>query len=353
MGASLSGRTLDGQWELEARVASGSYATVYRALDVVEGGHVAVKVLTEVSSPEADARFRAEFELLRRFAHPHIVRGHAVGTVDGHPYMVLDYVAGGNVLSLLDEAGPLDAGTAARIGVQVLAALAHAHAKGVVHRDVKPGNVLVDAAGDARLCDFGIARSGDGRARLTQAGSSLGTLLYMAPEQRVDAHMVDLTSDIFSVGCLLYRLVTDESPADLFTLAPDAERWAAVPEPLRPVLLRATHALPWERYSDDRAMAAALLALVPPDRREALMRACDPQRFPEPDPSVRVGALVEEPTASIERSAVPSPAASPPSDPAGRPAVGARGSPPSPWPWRIAVAVFVVILIGIGTMLVG
>lgn len=356
MTGTLAGTVLDGRWSLTARIASGSFASVYRALDLETGKERAVKILTEVATPEAVQRFRAEFETLRRMTHPHVVGSHAVGTVEGRPYMVLDLVSGGNVTVLLDD-GPIDAERACVIGVQVLAGLAEAHARGVVHRDVKPGNVLVDDRGGALVCDFGIARieSAD-QVRLTQVGASLGTLLYMSPEQRLDAHAVDLTADLYGVGCLLYRLVTDESPADLFSAAPGSARWAAVPEVLRPVLIRATRGLPEDRYPDARAMAEALLAALPAERRAEVeaMPGCDPLRFPVPDPNVRVGTFADEATVPGEPRVPPRKKPAPP--PAARPAPGvakrARRAP-SPWPWRIGVAVFAVVVIGVVGMMLG
>ncbi len=356
MQGSLAGVLLDGRWLLEGRVASGSFASVYRAIDKQSGGHYAVKILTEVASPEAEARFRSEFETLARLSHPHIVRGHAVGTINGRPYMVLDYVPGGNVLSLVDEGGPLDVPTAARIAVQVLSALAEAHARGVIHRDVKPGNVLVDARGDVLLCDFGIARIDGGKAQLTQVGSSLGTLLYMAPEQRLDAATVDLTADLFGVGSLLYRLVSDESPADLFALGPDAPRWNDVPEELRPIVQRATRATPAERYPDAREMAAALLELIPAERRKLLSPVCDPWSFPVPDPQVRVGTFAEEPTSPNEKGRPKRKKADGAERTAGAGTGEVRRAPPpepSPWPWRIGVAVVAVVVMAVAGMVLG
>jgi len=361
MSAPLTGRVLGGRWALEARVASGSYATVYRAVDATDGTVYAVKILTEVATPEAESRFRAEYEMLRRFSHPAIVRGHAVGTVEGRPYMVLDYVSGGNVLSLLDD-GPLDAGAAARIALQVLAGLAEAHGAGVVHRDVKPGNVLVDDAGDARLCDFGIARvTGASAAKLTQVGTRLGTLLYMAPEQRLDASAVDLTADIYSVGCLLYRLVTDETPADLFALDADAPRWEAVPPALRPIVLRATRTNPADRYPDAREMAAALLELLPAASRVTLGATFDPWCYPVPDPGVRVGAHAEAPAAPNATKKPPRsgdkvvgggtglvrPDSLRRAGPLAPPAPRASTRTASPWPWRFALGVFFVVVIAV------
>lgn len=290
MSANLIGALLESRFRVTARFAGGASAWVYRAEDTRTGAQRAVKVLVEAAAADVQARFRGEMALLSRLNHPYIVPVHAVGVVEGLPYMVMDLVEGGSVLDLRNDDGPLHIEDVCILAIQVLSALAEAHKHGIVHRDVKPGNVLVDDKGNARLCDFGIARYDAARQeRLTSTGYSLGTLLYMAPEQRLDARMSDLTVDLYGVGTLLFRLATDENPADLFTAEAGNARWAALPEALRPIVLRATRATPAERYPDARSMAAALLAILPADRRAALLAlpATDPAAFPAPAKDVR------------------------------------------------------------------
>ena len=290
MSDSLIGTVVAARYRVEERVAGGASAWVYRAIDLPTGAMRALKVLTEAASPELQARFADEMELLRRLRHPYIVQVHAVGVIDDLPYMVMDFVEGGSVLALRNEDGPLLLEDAASLGVQVLSALAEAHANGIVHRDVKPGNVLVDDAGNARLCDFGVARyHADARTRLTATGSSLGTLLYMAPEQRVDAHRADLTSDLYSVGTLLYRLLSDATPVDLFTAGRDDPRWEELPEAARDVVFRATRATREERWPNARAMAEALLYALPTESCTALLASPggDPAAFRPPAAAVR------------------------------------------------------------------
>jgi len=301
----LIGTVVAARYRVEERVAGGASAWVYRATDLPTGAMRALKVLTEAASPELQARFSDEMELLRLLRHPYIVQVHAVGVIDDLPYMVLDFVEGGSVLALRNEDGPLLLEDAAFLGVQLLSALAEAHAHGVVHRDVKPGNVLVDEAGNARLCDFGVARyHAAARARLTATGNSLGTLLYMAPEQRIDAHRADLTSDLYSVGTLLYRLLCDANAADLFIAPRGDTRWLALPEAARDVVFRATRATPDERWPNARAMAEALLAALPADRRAALLASPggDPKGFRAPAPAVRPQGTNPPPAAADEPS---------------------------------------------------
>ncbi|MES2642943.1 MAG: serine/threonine-protein kinase [Myxococcota bacterium] len=304
MSANLIGALLESRFRVTERFAGGASAWVYRAQDTRTGAQRAVKVLVEAAAVDVQARFRGEMALLSRLKHPYIVPVHAVGVIEGQPYMVMDLVEGGSVLDLRNDDGPLLQDDVCVLAIQVLSALAEAHKHGIVHRDVKPGNVLVDDAGNARLCDFGIARYDAARQeRLTSTGYSLGTLLYMAPEQRLDARMSDLTVDVYGVGTLLFRLATDDNPADLFVAQKDDPRWSALPEALRPIVFRATRATPAERWPDARSMAAALLALLPADRRAALLAlpGGDPAAFPAPAREIRpVGVPVRaaRPTSS-------------------------------------------------------
>lgn len=351
MVGTLIGTRLDGRFRIEERFAGGASAWVYRAIDEQTGATRAVKVLVDAASPELQARFRAEMALLSRLHHPSIVPVHAVGVVEGLPYMVMDFVAGGSVLARRNEDGPLPLEDACVLAIQVLSALAEAHGNGIVHRDVKPGNVLVDEAGNAELCDFGIARHLDAtRERLTSTGISLGTLLYMAPEQRLDAHRADLTVDLYGVGTLLFRLVTDANPADLFTADIGAKRWAALPEPLRPLVWRATRTEPRDRWPSARAMAEALLAQLSPARREALVSlpGGDPARFPAPAASVRPPEALpefdedDEKTDEIIRPGPPGR----PGKPSGAP-VPKAPTASSPWPWRLGGSAVALVLAGL------
>ncbi|MDP2307374.1 MAG: serine/threonine-protein kinase [Pseudomonadota bacterium] len=298
MSANLIGALLDSRFRVTERFAGGATAWVYRAEDTRTGAKRAVKVLVDAAADDVHARFRGEMALLSGLHHPYIVPVHAVGVIEGLPFMVMDLVEGGSVLELRNDDGPLLLEDVCVLAIQVLSALAEAHRHGIVHRDVKPGNVLVDDAGNARLCDFGIARyDAAQRDRLTCTGYALGTLLYMAPEQRLDPRTSDLTVDLYGVGTLLFRLATDENPADLFTADAGSVRWEALPEVLRPLVFRATRATPAERWPDARSMAAALLALLPPERRAALLAlpGGDPASFPVPANSVRpLSALAAE-----------------------------------------------------------
>ena len=200
------GDILDGRYRLGPEIGRGGMADVYRARDLVTGDDVAVKVL-RASDPVADRWLGREQAALGRLDHPALVRLRATGSADGRPYLVLDLVDGRPLSDLLRE-GPLGAGRAAELGAHVAAGLAHAHAAGVTHRDVKPANILIDAAGRPRLADFGIARLSE-VTTATAAGVVLGTAAYLAPEQ-VRAEPVGPPADIYALGVVLIECITGE-----------------------------------------------------------------------------------------------------------------------------------------------
>lgn len=185
-------------------------ARVHRGTDVVLGRDVAVKLLTG-AEPDDLARFRGESRLLARLAHPGIVTGYDAGSDGGTDYLVMELVEGPSLSQLLRQRATssghaLPPDEAAAIGRQVADALAAVHAAGVTHRDVKPGNVLLDARGRAHLADFGIARS-VGATRVTRTGMTIGTAAYLAPEQ-VAGESVGPPADVYSLGLVLLEALT-------------------------------------------------------------------------------------------------------------------------------------------------
>ncbi len=265
---------LGGRYRLGEVIGTGGTATVYRATDASLGVERAVKVLRvdALGAESSRARLRAEARTMARVTHPNILRVYDVGTDEDADFVVMELAVGGSLQDRLDHRGPLPPQVACRYALQVLGALAAAHDAGVIHRDVKPQNVLLDTHGVAMLADFGIALLADGReSRHTQMGVAMGSMTYMPPEQRLDARGVGVGADVYAAGATLYALLTGASPVDLFLAAPGSVRWEDVPEPLRPVLQRATRLVPEERWGSARAMAAALLAAMdrlPPDPDE-------------------------------------------------------------------------------------
>jgi serine/threonine protein kinase len=197
---------LGDRYKLGPIIGRGGGADVYRADDLESGRPVAVKVLRAVNPADLH-RFEQEGEALQRLDHPSIVRMCDEGEQDGVPYLVLDLIDG-EPLSMVLLRGPLDEEEVVRIGEVLAEALAHAHGLGIIHRDVKPGNVLFDGSGNVHLTDFGIARLTDVTA-ITATGFVIGTAAYLAPEQ-VNGEGASPASDIYALGLVLIESLTGQ-----------------------------------------------------------------------------------------------------------------------------------------------
>ena len=199
-----------GRYELVRPLGHGAMATVDLAHDVELDRPVALKRLAENLARDKDLRrrFLREARLAARLAHPNVVRVFDVGEDDGRPFIAMEYVEGETLAELVARRGALPAAEAATLGVQACAGLAAAHAAGLVHRDVKPQNLLLGTDGVLKLGDFGIAAGHDG-TRLTLVGTVLGTAGYLAPEQ-ARGEQVTAAADIYAVGAVLYELLTGE-----------------------------------------------------------------------------------------------------------------------------------------------
>src|SRR3984885_9650385 len=214
--STILGTSLNGRYRLEARIASGGMSTVYRAFDETLERQVAVKLMhREVAADSAQLeRFRREARSVARLSHPHIVGVIDTGD-DGdpthpRPYIVLEYVEGETLKERIRRNGRLPITEAIAYAIEIARALGLAHAQHIVHRDVKPQNVLIDHEGSAKVTDFGIARTleEDG---LTADGRVLGTTDYVSPEQALGRH-VSGQSDLYSLGVVLYEMLTGEVP---------------------------------------------------------------------------------------------------------------------------------------------
>ncbi len=200
---------------LERELGSGGMARVFLGRDEVLDRPVAVKVLNPVhGGTDIGGRFQREGRTAARLAHPNIVQVYDAGegTLDGHssPYIVMEYVPGGDLKELIDRRGRLSGAELSRLGVEVCSGLAHAHERGVIHRDIKPHNILLDENGHAKVTDFGIARALD-TSQATLTGAYLGTALYSSPEQ-LKGEKVTPKSDVYSLGTTLYQAATGEPP---------------------------------------------------------------------------------------------------------------------------------------------
>ncbi|HWJ96982.1 MAG TPA: protein kinase, partial [Acidimicrobiales bacterium] len=253
---------LNGRYELHRRVGRGGMAEVYLARDRLLDRLVAIKILFPefATDPSFVARFRREAQAAANLNHPNIVGVYDWGKERGTYYIVMEYVDGQTVSEILRNEGPIEPKRAAGIAADVAAALGFAHRKGVVHRDVKPGNVLITKAGEVKVADFGIARAmtASSEENLTQTGSVMGTATYFSPEQ-AQGKPVDARSDLYSLGVVLYEMASGKPPfsAD----SPVAIAYKHVQEPI-PSLAEKVPGIP----RDYEAITMRALAKDPDDR---------------------------------------------------------------------------------------
>jgi len=268
------GDVLGGRYRLVELLGQGGMATIYRATDAQLGREVAVKVLHPQYGRDPDfvARFKQEAQAAASLSHPNIVGVYDFGTDADGPYIVMELVDGEDVATLLARNGPLPPRQAARLAAEVAHALAAAHARGIVHRDVKPGNILVSSDGRVKVADFGIARAW-ADARLTLPGVTLGSVHYFSPEQALGEQATE-KSDIYSLGIVLYELLTGRRPWEGDNAAAVAMARISAPPPLvsdvRPNVPPVLEAIdrkalspdPAARYPTADAMADALEAFL-------------------------------------------------------------------------------------------
>jgi eukaryotic-like serine/threonine-protein kinase len=262
----LTGTILSARYRLESKLGSGGMSTVYLARDETLERWVAVKVLhREISDqPDQIERFRREARAVAQVSHPNVVAVIDAGEDGGRPYIVFEYVEGETLKHRIEELGHLPLDEAAAYAIEIGRGLGAAHSRMLVHRDVKPQNVLIDPEGRAKVTDFGIAREleSDG---LTKTGRVLGTTDYVSPEQAMGQE-VDARSDIYSLGILLYEMLTGDVPFKAETLVGVAMKHVNEPMPdvqrkrrdtssaLAAVIDRSTAKEPKRRYSDMPAM---------------------------------------------------------------------------------------------------
>ena len=208
----MVGELIADRYELEELVGTGGMSSVYRARDRLLERHVAIKILHEHYSRDADyiERFRREARAAAKLSHPNIVTVIDRGEADGRQFIVFEFVDGQNLKQLIEGRGRLPVRDALELGIEIGRALAFAHAQGLVHRDVKPQNVLL-GSGDVKVTDFGIARSLDVNIGLTQTGTVLGTGEYISPEQAT-GQRVDERTDVYSLGVVIYELLDGDPP---------------------------------------------------------------------------------------------------------------------------------------------
>jgi serine/threonine-protein kinase len=351
------GTIVDGRYRVLSRLGSGGMADVFCAEDQQLGRKVALKLLHRrfAEDPGFVERFRREAQAAAGLQHPNVVSVYDRGSHDDTYYIVMEYLPGRTLKQLIRDEAPLDPVRAIDITIQILKAARFAHRRGIIHRDLKPHNVMVEDDSDhVKVTDFGIARAG--ASDMTETGSIMGTAQYLSPEQ-AQGHAVSASSDLYSVGVVLYELLTGRVPFDAdsaVTIAlkhvseapvPPSKVNPNVPPELEQVVLWALNKDPVHRPADDDQFISAL-----EQAREAIVSGTRGQRTASfaavggapaplpapparrsPPPEIVPAVLAEGPVAEVPPDVT---------DPARPP----RSGGPGPWPWVLLV----VLLIGAG-----
>jgi serine/threonine-protein kinase len=317
-----SAQVFSGRYEILRHLARGGMAEVYLAHDLMLDRRVALKVLFPELSTDRNfvERFRREAQAAANLSHPNIVSIYDWGEEDGTYFIVMEYIEGRTLGQIIRGEGPLLADRAAEIGADVAAALAFAHRSGVVHRDVKPGNVLISPSGQVKVTDFGIARAANSDQDLTQTGAVMGTATYFSPEQ-AQGNKVDGRSDEYSLGVVLYEMVVGkppfqgdnpmaiaykhvrEEPVPPRRVNPD------VPEAFEAIVLQAMAKNPNDRYMSADELRQDLLRF----RQGRMVLANPTVAVPVIDTTVAAPAF--EATRTMDRTTTGRPAGPPPPPP--------------------------------------
>jgi eukaryotic-like serine/threonine-protein kinase len=358
-------RILAGRYRLEEVIGRGGMSTVYRGTDLSLHRVVAVKVALDPlveESPIYLARFTREAQSAAAIGHPGVVTVYDAGADGPTRFIVMEFVPGKSLADILKEERPLDPERAANIAAQVADALSAAHAAGIIHRDIKPGNIMVEPSGSVKVLDFGIARAVDGHS-LTQTATVLGTSAYMSPEQAL-GQPVDARSDIYSLGCVLYEMLTGQPPfvADVAAAVmhqhvrvapkPAIERNPAIPASLNTLVMEMLAKQPKDRPQTAAEVRDRIVAAISQDpQADALttlaMAAAAPTAATVPIEATHIPPAAE--------SSAPGPRAQTPTAPRRR---EARQPPPTEPPprksrtglWAL-IAVIAALLLGGGAAL--
>jgi serine/threonine-protein kinase len=314
----------DGRYRVIERIGSGGMADVWLAEDQQLGRRVALKLLHRrfAEDPEFVARFKREASAAGGLQHANVVGVYDRGEWDGTSYIAMEYLEGSSLKRVITENAPLDPVWAIDVCLQVLRAARFAHRAGIIHRDIKPHNVIVDADGRAKVTDFGIARAG--ASEMTETGSIMGTAHYIAPEQ-AQGHAVSAQSDLYSIGIVLYEMLAGRVPFDgesAVTIAlkqvseppVPPSQYADVPPDLEAVVLRALEKDPARRFADADEFIAALEVV-----RERIVSGAEPGEataaFGAVPPLAPVDADEEEPEERDRRM----------------------------WPWAVAIGLILLV----------
>ncbi len=253
-----------GRYVLQRTLGSGGMATVYLATDTLLQVDRAVKLLAPrfASHGRVRQRFLDEARTMARLKHPNVVTVFDVGMEGERPFIVMENIEGGSLMEYIQLHGPADITVAIEIMQGVLSGLGLAHDHGIIHRDIKPHNVLLAEQGVPKVTDFGIARVEDREDSLTKTGAMMGTLAYMAPEQRQNARGVGAGADIYAAGATLYVMLTGRDPFDLYSSELHDELFLGVSKPIADVIKQACRYRPEHRHKSAQELHRALGAVL-------------------------------------------------------------------------------------------
>ncbi|MQY21313.1 Stk1 family PASTA domain-containing Ser/Thr kinase [Nocardia macrotermitis] len=311
-GGQLIGQILDGRYRIDAPIARGGMSMVFRGVDTRLDRPVAIKVMDPkfAGDPQFLSRFEFEARAVAKLKHPSLVAVYDQGVDGEHPFLIMELVEGGTLRELLRERGPMPPHAVAAVAEPVLAAIGVAHRAGLVHRDVKPENVLISDAGEVKIADFGLVRAVAG-SNITSSSVILGTAAYLSPEQ-VSNGSADARSDVYSFGILIFEMLTGRTPFTGDTSlsiayqrvekdVPNPSRFIeGVPPEFDELVARATAREPAHRFTDATEMAAELRRIVrelnlpayrvpapreSAEHQSARYRAVTPQHPAPPEPA--------------------------------------------------------------------
>jgi serine/threonine protein kinase len=285
--AGRAGDLLLGSYVLLERLGEGGMGAVFKARNWKLGRVVALKLIRKerLANDDAVRRFRREIRAAAQLTHPNIVHAYDADEVDGTHFFVMEYVVGRDLARVVKEQGPLPLAAACDCVRQAALGLQHAHERGLVHRDVKPANLLLTERGVVKILDMGLAQLGEsaadeGSSTLTQEGLIMGTLDYIAPEQAANSHNVDVRADLYSLGCTFYHLLAGRTPFPAgspveklykhrYEEPAPLERWRTdVPPSIAVVVARLMAKLPSDRYQTPAEVAAVLASAASAAHRD-------------------------------------------------------------------------------------
>ncbi|NLK51744.1 MAG: Stk1 family PASTA domain-containing Ser/Thr kinase [Syntrophomonadaceae bacterium] len=298
----MIGKVLAGRYEIQGKLGAGGMAIVYRARCTWLDRTVTVKILRDelVNDEEFVRRFRHEAQAVAQLSHPNIVSVYDVGQDNGIYYIVMEYVDGQNLKELIRQKGKIATLEALDISIQICSALEHAHENNIIHRDIKPHNILITSRGKVKVTDFGIARAITGTT-VTHPGKILGSVHYLSPEQ-ARGELVGISSDLYSVGAVLYEMLTGrvpfegESPISVALkhlqdpIMPPRKVEPAIPEIVEQIVLCALNKEPQQRFRSAREMQEALRAASRGEKLEFFSEIPkESKKASNPGPSIPAG----------------------------------------------------------------